>query len=382
MRVPFKKFISLFRNLDLYGIPVNLLINKKTKFQSNFGALVSVGIMCIVVYVIFLNVVAWLNNDNLKIISSNKNYSVTELFAKNMSMIYNLNHDNYYIYFAPYLIYPNGSRINYQSLSPYFSFKYYYTNSTMALLDLESEKCSVQQMDVFLKLSEETINLDKGKVSQWGLCIKNPLQMGLFTDPIKRVCNRTSIVFKVLECVNSTQNFNSCAPQNQIDDAIKYLEIQATIPKTFFDFQNKLNPKEEAYDYQYFHLDKNQFKRYTNNLLPISLNTDYGKISPNYRLDSIDFITDSLIFEPKVRTLDDDEELFRYEIMMGFNTQSYYRESSKLNDLAGIVGGVINVLFMIGKIICVLYNAIYMKYVIINQTFSFLPNEKKKQNMS
>lgn len=54
-----KDFIKLFQSLDLFSIPIELNYNKKNKFQSKFGALVSLFIIAASFYFSIKQLVGW-----------------------------------------------------------------------------------------------------------------------------------------------------------------------------------------------------------------------------------------------------------------------------------------------------------------------------------
>ena len=55
---------------------------------------------------------------------------------------------------------------------------------------------------------------------------------------------------------------------------------------------------------------------------------------------------------------------------MDTNFQDYSLRNEKLDEIAGNSGGLINAIFLIGKLLCITYNSIYLKFKIINSTFS------------
>lgn len=82
-----------------------------------------------------------------------------------------------------------------------------------------------------------------------------------------------------MKCENSTENNNSCASDLEIEDILKYIQVQATVPKSVYDFNNLKNPRKRTYDYQYYHLDFSLLKWYSGTLIPVYLETDHGIIS-------------------------------------------------------------------------------------------------------
>ena len=55
---------------------------------------------------------------------------------------------------------------------------------------------------------------------------------------------------------------------------------------------------------------------------------------------------------------------------MNQNFQIYYQRNQKINEIAGSLGGLLNAIFLLGKLVCFTYNAIYLRLKIIRFTFS------------
>lgn len=109
-------------------------------------------------------------------------------------------------------------------------------------------------------------------------------------------------------------------------------------------------------------------------MLPIYLKTDHGLIYDDYELDAIDFNVDSLNFDLIKRM---DVILFEYDFFFGYNKKTFLRKNRKLTDILANLGGIVNLLLIAGKIICLTYNGIWLKHHLINYTFSNLQAETK-----
>ena len=83
-------------------------------------------------------------------------------------------------------------------------------------------------------------------------------------------------------------------------------------------------------------------------------------------------------YDPNLREASD--PLFTFGITLSTNFQSYYLRKQKLNEIAGNLGGLINVIFLIGELFCSAYNSIYLKYKIIKSAFLFSNSNFKKDN--
>ena len=217
-------------------------------------------------------------------------------------------------------------------------------------------------------MDAETIKTDQNKTNQNRLCLQNSSILGLFADPKLQVVHQPELHFSIKPCVNSTENGNMCSSQNEINNIIKYTNIQASIPITFYDFQNAKNPQKNYYDYKFIDLDDTLSKRYKNYLIPTLLYTDYGLINDEYRLEGTTFNPD-IFYDSKIRQNDD--YLFDFSFMVSPNLQMYYQKNLKVNELIGSLGGIINAIFLLGKFFCSFYNSVYIKLKMIISTFRF-----------
>ena len=311
----------------------------------------------------------------MKIISSNKNLSVNEILALNNNYTYDFNHENYYVYFAPYAVLLDGTLLTYSQLAPYFNFSYQYEDETYILRELPYESCYRSQQDIFLGLDSSIINADAGVQAKYDMClVNNSIKMGIF---VANGAVSPSIVFSISPCKNSSANNNSCVSMPEINDIVRYLDIQATIPRAIFDFENVQSPKKRIYDYIDYFIDQSFSQTTINSLVPVSLYTDTGIFSEDYQLNSVDFNSQQVNSHETYRT-SEYSPFFTYKMTLGFETQSYYRQNDHLLDILGSLGGAINVFVLIARIMCFFYNNLYQRYILVNETFEPLQDHKRK----
>ena len=196
----------------------------------------------------------------------------------------------------------------------------------------------------------------------------------------------SSIIYSVSQCRNSTDNNNSCASAEEILKMSKNVYIQASIPKTIFDFKNPSNSRKRSYDYNYYFIDINLKMYLATSLMPISFYTDHGYFSENYELESIDFNMDTT---QEYHFARDTDMLFEQEIQIsfnegfhGFNQQIYYKQNENLYTILSNLGGIANLLFTVGKIICSFYNLLLMKHKLINISFSNINKDESTKRDS
>ena len=363
----FRAIKNTFKLFDLYGQNVNLFINTKPKFYSSFSGVISLGVIFIIVYSLFVFTNSWLNKEKMSVISSSISLSVNEILNSNQTYPYEFSYKNYYPYFVVQVVLPNGSFYINDQLKQYFTFNFTYYSLNFTNEPLEYEYCRVDHQDEFLGFDKTTIVQDQGKVNEYRICVKDPFLMGLFPDPINESVEQPEFFFSVYQCVNSTNNNNSCASTEEIDEMMRFLEVQTSIPNTLYDFRKSADPQKTVYDYQFIKLDKTLVKYYVNGLITTLLYTDYGLIYEDYRLMDTSF-NPKIVYDPKIRK--GSEPLFVFDFRVDQNFQIYYQRNQKLTEILGSLGGLINAIFIIGKLICLAYNSIFLKFKIINATFS------------
>ena len=277
---------------------------------------------------------------------------------------------NYALYFAIYAAFPNGEEINYKDLDRHLIIEYMYseTGDASEQKSIESIDCNVREQNEFLNLYYDTNQIAENMTNSWRMCVKNSLKMGLLPDQELNNVDTPTLYLQIRECRNSTKNNNSCASVSDIKEIMKYITVQATIPKTIYDFKNQSQPIQRMYTYQYYNLDFGLQKYILNQVNPTYLYKDFGLFNDDYRLDSINFNSAQQTYDFKIKN-NEDSILFEYGIVISNQRDKYYIRNQKCNDIIGSFGGMINVLYTIGSIFCVYINRILFTNSLINLAF-------------
>ena len=352
---------------DIYGQNVNLFINKKPKFYSSFSGLLSIGVIFIVSYLFVQFMISWFDGGKMTVITSSISLSISELLDQNKTLSYDFNYQNYYVYFVIVANLPNGSYFLTKDLEKFVSYNFTYYSIEEKYERLQADACLMQYEDIFLGFGQEKINEDEGLSKKNRICIKDSIKMGLFPDLPTKQLKQPEFFFSVYRCVNSTENNNSCASDEEIDEMLEFIQVQTSIPTTIYNFQKTGNPQSNFYDYQNIQLDNYLFKYYQNGLIPTFLYTDYGILNDDYRLMGTNF-NPKIFYDPKIRKKSD--PLLIFDFLVNQNFQIYYQENLKIDEIAGNLGGLMNIIFLLAKILCVTYNSIYLRFKIIKATFS------------
>lgn len=375
-----KKASTLYENIDGFGYRVELYFEKKTLIKSKFGATITLTLMVIFLYLLTLNIQTWKYNDSLQTIISTQSFSPQELIKLGENWNFTFSYQNYYPYFGLRAFFPNGTVLTYFDLQRYFEQTIQYIDSNGVFHYIETEACPLSKIDEFLKLSEEIISSDMNKTSKSNLCIKNDLTMGMFLDKQNNMVNKPFFSFGVRFCQNTTENKNFCASNEEIIEILNYVYVQINVPESVFDFTNGKNSRKRTYDIQAYQLDHNLMKIYSGYLSLIYLQTDNGFFKENYELDSIDFNCEKLSFDIKIRD-ESNPYIFTYDFQVGFSKSSYFRRNVKFKEIIANVGGIMNILILLGKLICGKYNSIIFHQRIFNSMNLKYEKDIGKQNM-
>ena len=212
-----KDFIKLFQSLDLFSIPIELNFNKKNRFQSKFGAFVSLFIIAASLYFSIKQLVGWFKLEVPTTISASDNISTAMLINENRSIEYTLDYKNYGVYFVMWAIFPNYTQLSYRELKNYFTLDLSFTSDYELPSTIEYEDCHLRKTYEYLNLDYE--NIPENRTGSWSVCVKNPLKLGLITNQTKSIVYIPSFYFEVRQCKNSTLNNNSCASNWQARNA-------------------------------------------------------------------------------------------------------------------------------------------------------------------
>lgn len=291
------------------------------------------------------------------------------------NLVYPFNSSNFNIYFslgAPLL---NGSAFYNSDLKRFLTQSVeYYVDGSFTMKVLETEDCSNKKINEFLLLESQNDNSTNKK----RLCIKDGqnITMGMYFNQTSNNYRIPYISYLIKKCVNSSENNFSCATNEEINQMIKNTTIQVTVPKSIYDFNDVLSPRKRSFDYKFYYLDPSFSKLYTNYLIPNYLLTDVGILNEDYRLNSIDFNTGSLDYE--LMSFNQGGAIFEYDLRFDFNQQFYYRKNQKIYQIFANIGGTINFYILIGNLICYYFNALILRYLLVNISFVNLNEPRKK----
>lgn len=368
-------FLLNFKKFDMYGQKLELWVNSERMVKSKFGAFISMIVISLCLYLFIENINSWNDKKNFQTISSSQSLAVSEMLLKNESFSYDFNHTNFNIYFGVTATFLNGSMMNWEQLEKYVIQSFEYQNQFGESNNFDFEKCKEANRLEFLDL-----DIVDNSISNWTVCLSKNYEMGLFTDKNKMIINMTNLSYKISLCKNSTQNNYSCASYSEIAEILKYVQVQVSLPKSVYDFNNPDKIRKKTFEYQFYHLDLNLKKIFSASLIPIYLQTDEGIYEELYKLNTVDFNVEKILYETLLREKNNDL-LFIYDLSFGFDQQIYIQKNQKIFILFANFGGIMNFLFLLGKIICYFYNRTVYLHQLINISFTNLEKYNEDKTM-
>lgn len=372
-----QKILQFFLFFDIYGQPVEFYINTQTRVKSKIGSLISIMILAFCSYTFFDNLKSWKEKKFLQTITADETITLDQLIKTSKNHSFTFDSSNYYLYFLVKAS-VNGTSLYNNNLKKYFNQSIIYEKVDGSFQNLELESCYQKKINDFLLMGNEGLTSNDQKSGN-RFCIKDGqnINMGLYKNPTKNTLLMPRLVYKLTKCTNSTINGFLCASNQEIDQVLKNIQIQISLPKSFYDFTDSFQPRKRAYDARLYNLDPLFCKKFSVSLIPTNLITDYGWFVDDYRLESTDFNTEPLEYE----SLNIDSELlfFQYDFRISFNHKSYHRKDQKIYDLIANLGGMVNIVFLLGKLLVETYNALILKYLLINYSFSNLDNKEEKR---
>jgi hypothetical protein len=365
-----QKFLDFLRYFDMFGVPIKLNLKKKPEYRSIFGALISIAMRIAGFYFLLKLIISWFLLEVSTVIFSTENESVISILNQNKSVEYILDYQNYNIYFSVWAELSDSSQLNYKQLSRYLTIEYQYSFSSYDsdFKSIDSKDCNDREINEFLNTDYSLEELPENKTNPWRMCVKYPSRMGLFSNLENADVYNPVLKFQIRACSNDS--IHSCASSEEIQTMIKNIKIQASIPKTVYDFKNQSASIQRTYKYEYYSLDWRLSKNVNYEIIPTFLFKDFGLINDDYVLENVNYI-------PGEQTLDfntkDEEDpiLFRYKFYISFQQDKIYVRNQKLNDIIGTFGGLTSVIFSLTSYFCQNLNYFLYMNTLLNFAFRF-----------
>ncbi len=187
---------------------------------------------------------------------------------------------------------------------------------------------------------------------------------------------------KVYACENDNRN-GKCSSLNNLKKLFiteNRLYFEAIYPDFYFDPQNLLDPLKYQYISNINQLSNNLIKKDRAYFKKIELEDDQNLIIEDFKKQNqtaLSHKSQDFLFR-----LDDDyldkslsSELYTYTVYFGKNGNKYIRKYMKLQHLAASVGGFMQLVLTMGKILSSQYNSYQRNITLFNEIFQFQEEE-------
>ena len=354
----FTRIFEILPLIDIFGVYPQLYINMNATTRSKLGGFVSLVIFGLCIYYFVNDLQAFSNNSNSQILTSTNVLSVNELLLKNESDSYVFDSKNFGIYFALVAVLSDGSVLFHNDLKKYLSQQFIYTDFNNAFTSVPLFDCPLKNTQMFLL---QDFDENNNATSRARVCLDQALGMGLASDVPNGQVNQTIFTYQIYACENNTDNI------------LQFVEAQIYLPQTGFDFNNPQNPRKRGFDGKHFKLGFQSVQQFLGTLIPVTLQTDVGLFSENYRTNSLDFNVEKIDYQTMTRD-PKNPLLLNLDLMFGLNKNFYFRKNPKIYQILSNLGGIMSIMFLIGGVICKFYNFLIYKHRLINKSFENLEN--------
>jgi hypothetical protein len=349
--------LNLIKQIDIFGVPISLRINKMERSKTFFGGLLTIILSCFMLAMFFLNISSLFKRESPTI-------SIEQTFVNNPS----INIDPMKMPFGFFLSYINNSNIG-EKFDKYFTLRvetkeYNNINITEILTLLPVEQCNEEK---FPLKKEDAQN---AAIKQ-STCI-NSNNYSLFGGWDQAQLKYLS--FSIYACKNSTSE-QKCPPMEEIIEFVRAQPI-------FFNF---IMVEERINVYEYI-----QFSQFTLRTFYRGFRSDSSKLVELYISNNMLESDNGILYSQKdyyksmkVDRLEFDEfdfspnesQFFNFVIYPSKNFYISHRFYVKLPQILANLGGMSRILQITFFVLSSFYSNLAKNQNILNTLFSFDLNE-------
>jgi hypothetical protein len=352
---------NLIKRIDIYGYKPTLYVNNSTKLSSPIGGIFSIILILLtIVGTILFGQEIWLKH------KPTTNTSTS--FNSNPKSINCLNESQFFIALRD----PTKNGILFINEKVYKLEAYLLTfNSTLGVnvqVPINTEQCT---KDSF---TSENFEIFKNLEYSNAYCLSQKQNIDIKLKNLYNTINSTNIYFKLRQCMNSTDN-NSCSPQNVIDTYLSSTNLAIYAIDNYVQTKDYLNPLKKGFQNYFFRVSLQTLNGIQLYLRDVVFISDIGLIAEELSY-IYGFRHDSYFYNPG-------GPQGKYFVQLGINysptVETNYRVYMKLQDLAAQIGGLLNLLMLIGRILLELYYTNSYKLYLYNSLFHCVESGSTKQ---
>ena len=358
--------LNYYFNFDIYASSPNFYFNNHDKINTWFGTLLTIIYILVSLTLFIYHLVEIFNHSNLKVHDS-------IIYGQEMPSI-DLNPSSLYFAFGiedpasmnrfiddsiyiPKIVFVDKAKINDELVTVYQE-------------NLEFERCNENSFgENYKKLFIENELNNSYCLKNFNLTLAGGYKYERFSY----------IRIRIYPCVNTTENNNSCKPQEQIDKFMSSSYFSIILKDIGFNPSNFADPIIPTLQDIYTTIDKKIYKNYILNFGIAEITTDIGLFNENAQVKKyLQFRKESETF-----TFRDEKEYYSgksviiVQLKLEDNINVQTRSYTKLPELFSTIGGYMQLMNTAFLLLSLLANKFNLELKILNSIFKF--NLKKKK---
>lgn len=361
----------LISKMDLYGIPPHLIMEKKSKFQTNFGGLISILLIISGLILFFLMGHDMFHSNNPELVTSEvyNPQPSSSLVGKNGYFFIFGMENSYYQHFYDESIYD----VILQNITIISTE----TNSTTTVGNIPTERCTEDHLPADLK--SYFLRVVKAPIGNL-ICVKKGFEFEIEGSYDSFFHKYISLSIKT--CKNSTSKNVICKSQETIDAMLQTSYFGYYSTDYLIDSRNFKEPGAKIGRDYFMTTNANIRKGCVKYLSTHQLVSDEGWIFNDEKMNSFTvYSNDKENFELKTYKEGDQKTLFNMIVRKMNNEKVYIRKYKKIQNVFADMGGFMNILFMTLYLLTIPMNSKMYYQTLANKLFNFEKDDPPSENI-
>ncbi|CAD8071708.1 unnamed protein product [Paramecium primaurelia] len=357
--------LRIFKKVDIFSQPVQLLIKQEQGHKTLFGACLTLGLISFFLYMLIINLYDLQQRKNLSSLSTEIYHAQPEQF--------NLNDQNFTLTFA----------IQNSSFNTYIDESVYVVEAkiqtkTSRITDNEKIDVWTQKELPLTSCTPELIRQDELQKYFSHLDLKTNYcidwnrikELNLEGTFVSEVYSAILLQFKI--CNSLTKKQKECKSRDEIKQQLEQNYFSFQMSSYVIDVKNEDYPFLSKAEDIFTTISSKIFKEITFYMQPITVFTDLGLINENYQVQK------TLRYKRHTEMIDLNESdlIMNVVIRLDQTEQQYYRNYTKIQIILSQMGGLWQVFFTIAFILQKPINILSYYVRILNSLFEFEQEQK------
>jgi len=348
---------NILENVDVFGIVCKLEFEKKGRFKTAFGGLLTVLIVMMTLS-LTINEARLLYDHSLPRINSLMLY---KKYAPKMDI------DEMDLRFGMGFYDTHGKQFDDPSYFTFTANQYILdkrTNHKGVRIDVPIELEYCEKFPNRFVTSNYNYTLD-AKMSQMNkfFCFKNQAGSSEGSFSLDYFEN---MQINMVKCVNSTSNI-PCKSKEEIDKKLTGGYFEFYYSNVYLNENNFTNPLIYHFEVYFTKLDSNSYKFVDVYFKTVNLTTDLGYIYENEKTET--FV--NFEYSKESAIIGKNDVIIDFHINSSKSLQVMNRKYMKFTEMISTIGGILNVCIIIGAVVTRFFSIIQMKIKMLNTLFYF-----------